>query len=98
MGNLLVERVRGEVDLHPDEHAPERPDEVVHEGFLDNTPFFADASAAAGFDLVLTVFEDGAHGLHAALVVSTESLEPAHPASGAPPTTVLGAASATVIG
>ena len=93
---FLVERMGGEVEFEPEEHAAERPDEIVHQRLFHHAPLRRHAVAAARFDQVTAFFEDGAHGLHPALVVASETFEPAHPTGNLPPATVLGAATATV--
>ena len=57
-------------ETYPNEHAAERPNEVVQAHFFDYAPFIIHALTAAGFHDFFAVFEDRAHSLHPALVVA----------------------------
>ncbi len=57
-------------ETYPNEHAAERPDEVVQAHLFDYAPFIIHALAAAGFHNFFAFFEDRAHSLHSALVVA----------------------------
>lgn len=85
--------------MDPEEHAAERPEEVVEGNFGDDIPFVVrgEGFGGKGLNEIFAVGEDATHGLHAAFVVAAEAFEPAHPAVGLP-AAVVAAAAAAVFG
>ena len=111
--DLLVERVGGEIDMQPDEHAAQWPNKVVDLCLAYDAPpvIFAlvhsslptclggnRALETANFDNVFAVLENIADRVHPPFVIPSQALKPAHPAVGLPTLSVIAASGVSTVG